>query len=234
MKRTLTVVLAILLCFAMVMIASCSKGSSASSGSSTGTTKTAAKEKVKIQIMVGFGTGTDPSQITVHEELQKEFNEGIGKEKGIELEFLTVPYADATTKFTTLVAAGMSPDICGPVGIMGVAQFIDQWADLTPYIERDKIDLSVYDEALVESNRYNIDGENKLVGLPIGYYPSALFYNEDIYDRAGLEYPPAEWGPMPPNGQLESWRLQSNDKCSIARVASDKGCDSGGYMLWCG
>ena len=196
MKKTLTVVLAILLCFAMVMIASCSKGSSSSSGSAAAstTTKAPAKEKVKIQIMVGFGTGTDPSQITVHEELQKEFNDTIGKEKGIELEFLTVPYADAATKFTTLVAAGMAPDICGPVGVMGVAQFIDQWVDLTPYIERDKIDLSVYDEALVESNRYNIDGEEKLVGLPIGYYPSALFYNEDIFDRAGLEYPPAEWG----------------------------------------
>ena len=200
MKKTLTVVLAILLCFAMVMIASCSKGSSSSSSTSStassaaATTKAPAKEKVKIQIMVGFGTGTDPSQITVHEELQKEFNDTIGKEKGIELEFLTVPYADAATKFTTLVAAGMSPDICGPVGVMGVAQFIDQWADIEPLIERDKIDLSVYDDALVESNRYNVDGEEKLVGLPIGYYPSALFYNEDIYDRAGLEYPPAEWG----------------------------------------
>ena len=191
MKKALAVVLVILVVLSTVMVVSCSKGDSSSS---SGSSKTAAKEKVKIQIMVGFGTGTDPSQIAVHEELQAEFNKTIGAEKGIELEFLTVPYADAATKFTTLVAAGMTPDICGPVGIMGVSQFIDEWLDLTPYIERDKIDLSVYDENLVNSNRYNVDGQNKLVGLPIGYYPSALFYNEDIYDRAGLEYPPTEWG----------------------------------------
>lgn len=191
MKKALAVVLVILVVLSTVMVVSCSKGDSSSS---SGSSKTAAKEKVKIQIMVGFGTGTDPSQIAVHEELQEEFNRTVGAEKGIELEFLTVPYSDAATKFTTLVAAGMSPDICGPVGVMGVAQFIDEWLDLTPYIEKDGIDLSQYDEQLVESNRYNVDGQNKLVGLPIGYYPSALFYNEDIYDRAGLEYPPAEWG----------------------------------------
>ena len=191
MKKALAVVLVILVVLSTVMVVSCSKGDSSSS---SGSSKTAAKEKVKIQIMVGFGTGTDPSQIAVHEELQEEFNRTVGAEKGIELEFLTVPYSDAATKFTTLVAAGMSPDICGPVGVMGVAQFIDEWLDLTPYIEKDGIDLSQYDEQLVESNRYNVDGQNKLVGLPIGYYPSALFYNEDIYDRAGLEYPPTEWG----------------------------------------
>ena len=191
MKKALAVVLVILVVLSTVMVVSCSKGDSSSS---SGSSKTVAKEKVKIQIMVGFGTGTDPSQIAVHEELQEEFNRTVGAEKGIELEFLTVPYSDAATKFTTLVAAGMSPDICGPVGVMGVAQFIDEWLDLTPYIEKDGIDLSQYDEQLVESNRYNVDGQNKLVGLPIGYYPSALFYNEDIYDRAGLEYPPTEWG----------------------------------------
>lgn len=193
MKKSLTVVFVVLMVLSTIFMVSCGKGGSSSS-SEASTSKVAAKEKVKIQIMVGFGTGTDPSQIAVHEELQNEFNNTIGKEKGIELEFLTVPYADAATKFTTLVAAGMAPDICGPVGVMGVSQFIDEWIDITPYLERDNIDLSMYDEQLVESNRYNFDGAEKLVGLPIGYYPSALFYNEDIYDRAGLEYPPTEWG----------------------------------------
>ena len=149
---------------------------------------------VKVQVMVGMGTGTDPSQIAVHEEIQKLFNETVGKEKGIELEFLTVQYAEATTKFTTLIAGDMAPDIVGPVGIMGVSQFIDEWMDIEQYIKKDNVDLSVYDEALIDSNRYNINGEAKLVGLPIGFYPSVLYYNADIFDRAGIEYPPTEWG----------------------------------------
>ena len=157
--------------------------------------KTSAKKNVtKVQVMVGFGTGTDPSQIAVHEQIQKEFNQTVGKEKGIELEFLTVQYSDASTKFTTLVAGGMTPDICGPVGVMGVANFIDEWMDIEPFITRDNFDLSGYDQALIDTNRYNIMGEKKLVGLPIGFYPSAVYYNEDIFDRHGIEYPPSEWG----------------------------------------
>ena len=150
--------------------------------------------KNKVQIMVGFGTGTDPSQITVHEQLAKEFNSTIGKEKGIELEFVTVQYADSQQKFTTLVAGDMTPDICGPVGVMGVGQFIDEWMDIEPLIERDNVDLSVYDKALIDGNRYKEGDGTKLVGLPIGYYPSVIYYNEDIFDRAGIEYPPQEWG----------------------------------------
>lgn len=143
--------------------------------------------------MIGFGGGTDPSQQPLHEALQKEFNETIGKEKGIELEFVTVQYAEASQKFTTLVAGGMAPDIVGPIGVMGVAKFIDEWMDISPYIAKDKIDLSVYDNALVQTHHYVVDGKAKQVGLPIGFYPSVLFYNEDIFDRAGVDYPPTSW-----------------------------------------
>jgi len=148
----------------------------------------------KIQVMVGFGTGTDPSQIAVHEQLAQEFNDTIGKEKNIELEFVTVQYADSEQKFTTLVAGDMTPDICGPVGVMGVGKFIDEWMDITPFMEKDGMDTSDFTETLVDSMRYNITGESKLVGLPIGYYPSVIYYNEDIFDRAGINYPPTEWG----------------------------------------
>ena len=138
MKKTFTVLLVVLLIASVFMAVSCSKGETTAKSS-------AKKETVKIQVMVGFGTGTDPSQIAVHEELQNEFNSTIGKEKGIELEFVTVQYSDAAQKFTTLLSAKMAPDICGPVGVMGVANFIDEWEDLTPYLERDNYDLSVFD-----------------------------------------------------------------------------------------
>lgn len=149
---------------------------------------------VKIQVMVGFGGGTDSSQQPIHEAVQKEFNETIGKEKGIEMEFVVVQYSEAEQKFTTLVAGGMTPDICGPVGISGVAKFMDEWLDIAPYIARDKYDVARFDKALLDTHLYHYDGKDMQVGLPIGFYPSVLFYNEDIFDRAGLPYPPTEWG----------------------------------------
>jgi len=161
---------------------------------SCGGKKSASKEIAKIQIMIGFGGGTDPTQAPTHEALQKEFNEGIGKEKGIELEFITVQYAESAQKFTTLLAGDMAPDIVGPIGISGVAKFMDEWLDIAPLIARDKVDLSGFDQALVSTHNYTLDGKKVQVGLPIGFYPSVLFYNEDIFDRAGIEYPPTEWG----------------------------------------
>lgn len=163
----------------------------------TGTScgKTAkASGPVKVQVFIGFGGGTDPTQAPTHEALQKEFNEGIGREKGIELEFVTVQYNEASQKFTTLVAGGMTPDIVGPIGVSGVAKFIDEWMDLSPLIKKDRVDLSVYDPALVKTHEYVLEGKPVQVGLPIGYYPSVLYYNEDIFDRAGVDYPPTEWG----------------------------------------
>ncbi len=154
----------------------------------------AKNERTKITVMVGFGTGTDPSQIAVHEKLAAEFNKTIGKKKNIELEFVTVQYSDSQQKFITLVAADLAPDICGPVGVMGFGTFIDEWLDIRPFLEKDKIDTGVYNKKLLDSLFVNMAGKQKLVGLPLEYYPSVLYYNEDIFDRAGLCYPPSEWG----------------------------------------
>ena len=107
---------------------------------------------------------------------------------------MTVQYNEASQKFTTLVAGGMTPDIVGPIGVSGVAKFIDEWMDLSPLIKKDRVDLSVYDPALVKTHEYVLEGKPVQVGLPIGYYPSVLYYNEDIFDRAGVDYPPTEWG----------------------------------------
>lgn len=176
--RTAGLVIMVILAMAVV---SC--GPAASSG------------PVKIQVMVGFGGGTDPTQQPVHEALVSEFNSTIGKEKGIELEIFTVNNADAVQKFTTLVAGGMTPDICGPIGVSGVANFIDEWMDLAPFLAKDNYDLSAFDPAILKAHVYAMpDGSTKQIGLPIGIYPSVLFYNKDIFDRAELPYPPTSWG----------------------------------------
>lgn len=58
-----------------------------------------------------------------------------------------------------------------------------QLEDLTPYIERDGYDTS----KLQGFDALNIDG--KQVALPISTSLYVLFYNKDIFDAAGVEYP---------------------------------------------
>jgi len=61
--------------------------------------------------------------------------------------------------------------------------------DLTPLIERDNLDTSVFIPEVLEI--YQSDG--KTWGLPFLTTGSYVFYNMDLFDAAGLDYPPTDW-----------------------------------------
>jgi len=154
---------------------------------SCGAPAPAATTPVKIVLLVGFGTGTDPAQMEVHKKLADAFNAG---HKDIQIEFQNVLNADHVTKFATMLASDTVPDIVMPVGVQGVAEFFDEWIDLTPYITADKYDTSDYYGPAKEAHTY----AGRIVGLPIGVYPQVLFYNKDLFDRSNVPYPPQKFG----------------------------------------
>ena len=150
-------------------------------------TAVVAKEPVTVVWFVGFGTGTDPGQIEAHEQIVQEFNDA---HENIVLELLTVPHEEHTAKFATMLAAGTPPDLVMPIGIAGVAEFFDEWMDIQPLIDGDQYDLGDFYGPTIDLHTY----PDKVVGLPMGVFPSVLFYNEDIFDAAGLDYPPHKFG----------------------------------------
>jgi len=139
-------------------------------------------EKAKVVIFVGFGTGTDPDQVSAQEALAKKFN---GSHDNITVEFMIAPHDQATEKFLTMVAGDNAPQLVGPLGISTVAQFFDQWEDVTPYIAKDGYDMSDFYGPSVTLNKY----PTLNAGLPLGLYPSFVFYNKDAFDAAGIPYP---------------------------------------------
>lgn len=146
-------------------------------------TSPAAKgEKAKVVIFVGMGTGTDPDQIADQEALQEKFN---STHDDIEVEFLIVPHDEAPTRYLAMLSGGNAPQLVGPNGISTIAQFFDSWADITPFIEAENYDTSDFYGPAVELNAY----PDKNVGLPLGLFPSFIFYNKDLFDAAGLSYP---------------------------------------------
>jgi len=167
-------------------------------------TAVVAKEPVTVVWFVGFGTGTDPGQIEAHEQIVKEFNDS---HENIVLELLTVPHEEHTAKFSTMLAAGTPPDLVMPIGIAGVAEFFDEWMDIQPLIDGDGYDLSDFYGPTIDLHTY----PDKVVGLPMGVFPSVLFYNEDIFDAAGLDYPPHKFGES-------DWTL--NEMTSVAAELS--------------
>lgn len=142
-----------------------------------------ANEPVKIQIFVGIGTGDAPDQVEVEKALESEFN---ASHEDIQIEFLITLNAEARTKFSTMLASGSAPDLVMPIGIEGVANFQDEWLDISDLVAEDGYDMSDFNAAPVAGESF--------FGLPIGIYPSVFYYNVDMYDKAGVAYPPHEFG----------------------------------------
>jgi multiple sugar transport system substrate-binding protein len=146
------------------------------------------KGVTKITIFVGFGTGTSPEQQAAHKVLQDLYN---STHTDIQIEFLTVPWADRQTKYATMLAASQPPDILMPIGVGGLSEFYKGWLDLTPFIEADNYDMTRFAGKTVETHNYPGQGT---LGLPLCVYPTVIFYNVDIFDAAGVDYPPHTWG----------------------------------------
>lgn len=60
---------------------------------------------------------------------------------------------------------------------------------IQPIIGQGGADPSVYPESLVASYTY----EDTIYGIPRDFDTITLFYNTDLFDQAGVEYPTADW-----------------------------------------
>lgn len=148
----------------------------------------AAQDPVVVQWFVGLGTGTNEQQIAAQQQVVEEFN---AANSDIQIELIIAANNQvAPDTLGTLIAGGTPPDIIGPVGFSGANLFSGQWLDLQPLVDAAGYDLSVYPESLV-SLYQTPEG---LVGIPFAVFPSMMFYNTDLFDEAGLNYPPSEFG----------------------------------------
>jgi len=157
-------------------------------------------EKVQIRWFVGLGTGTDPEQQEVQQQVVEQFNK---THDNIELILEVVPYDSARDTLSTEIASGNGPDIIGPVGIGGSNAFYGQWLDLSPLIEKTGFDTSIFNEELVKFYQT----EEGQVGLPFAVFPAAVFYQKEMFDEAGLNYPPQTYGEkyVMPDGTEVEW-----------------------------
>ena len=144
--------------------------------------------QTKIVIFVGFGTGSDPAQQAIHQQIQDDFN---ASHTDIQIEWLVVPYEERITKLTTMIAGDMAPDILMPIGVSGIAEFFDEWIDISPFIQADNYDMTRFADIVTKIHTYPGRG---ILGLPMCVYPSAVYYNMDLFDAANLDYPPHKFG----------------------------------------
>lgn len=179
-------------------------------------------EKIQLRWFVGLGAGSDEGTFEAQNAVVTEFNASQTK---YELILEIVDNDVAYDTLATQIAAGNAPDIVGPVGIRGRDSFYGAWLDLTPYIEAAKYDLSDFDPSLVEFYQVKEQGQ---LGLPFGIFPSFVLYNVDLFDEAGLNYPPAAYGEkyVMPDGSSVDWDMDTVKEVSMLLTVDANGNDA--------
>ena len=105
---------------------------------------------------------------------------------GVTIEAIDIPAADYGTKLSVMLNGGSDVDVFWvkdadtiyPIAGRG------QMSDMNSYIQRDGLDLGIYNG---QAEDFNIDG--KQIGMPFRTDYYTLFYNKDIFDECGVEYP---------------------------------------------
>jgi ABC-type glycerol-3-phosphate transport system substrate-binding protein len=109
----------------------------------------------------------------------------------IQVELQRIPYNEYVTKLLTQVAGGVGPDVI----FTEVENFADFYLrnalePLSPYIQSDKLDMSVYYPQVVD--RFTVD--NQLFVMPRDTAPiCVIYYNKKAFDDAGVPYPTDDW-----------------------------------------
>jgi multiple sugar transport system substrate-binding protein len=100
-----------------------------------------------------------------------------------------------TVKFNTLVAAGTPPDAALVNELFGAGLYANGfYANIYDYIQKDTDFLNnVYNKIADPVKNPFTMSANEVFALPTMNYVTLLFYNKDMFDKAGISYPDETW-----------------------------------------
>jgi multiple sugar transport system substrate-binding protein len=143
----------------------------------------AAAEQTTIKVMSFFAYDNPEVETGVVEAFEAQ-------NPDIKVDFESITYSDIFNKYKTLIAGDAAPDVMAfnydnsyVFASMGALAPLDEWIEKTGY------DTStVYESTL---NMFKVDGVQ--YAMPATFSDVVLFYNKDLFDAAGLEYPQRDW-----------------------------------------
>ncbi len=111
---------------------------------------------------------------------------------GAEVDLQQQPFGQYWDQVQTAASSGDLPDIFN----MSQDRFYfyadnDALLNLQPYLNDLGVDTNVWGTGLVNPYRWGENGD--LYAAPVNWDTVGLFYNKDLFDAAGLEYPSADW-----------------------------------------
>ena len=129
-----------------------------------------------------------PEEKASHERVAEAF---MAEHPEIQIDFFHEPWGDYFTKLAALWAGGDSAVIPDVLFLWPTPKYAAEGVleNLDPWIEKAGYNLDDYWPALLESASY----DGSVYGFPRDIGFSVLYYNKDLFDAAGVEYPTAEW-----------------------------------------
>ena len=145
----------------------------------------------------------------------KEIMADFTAETGIEVEVTVTTWNDYWTMLSAAAQGGELPDVFWMHANESMRYMSnDMLLDLTEQIAAsDKIAIENYPEDIWDI--YSLDGKNYAV--PKDVDTIALWYNKEIFDKAGIAYPTSDW----------TWE----DLCETAQAIVDAGAAEYGYCM---
>lgn len=161
-KRLSVFVLVVLVCSALF-----ASGSSEKSGKTT----------------VTIWHSAQGSNAQVFENLAQDFNNGIGKDKNIEIEAI---YQGKANDVLTKVNAATGTDSLPDIAMMDATAALDM--NNSPYLVTvDKLGIDTSD--ILQCGLSSYTSENGLLALPFNASALLYYYNKSLYDSLGLQPP---------------------------------------------
>jgi ABC-type sugar transport system, periplasmic component len=178
LKKVISVILATMMILSMVAMAGCAKkDDSTDTGNNKGVTKAPAKtEKVQITYSI-WGTAEEEKTT---QAIADKFNSSQDK---IEVKVTAIPTDSYVTRLNTMATAKELPD-CGMVK----EDMAISWASNGMLADISKMYEGTTDKALA-STAFTYQG--KTVAYTTANEVLILYYNKDMFDKAGIAYPPA-------------------------------------------
>lgn len=139
--------------------------------------------------------------------------------ENVKIDIQLTPYkgGEYWTKLEAAATGGTAPDVFW-VNVLHAEDYYDGGIllDLNDYLKKSDLDLAKnFPEALVKA--YNF--EDKQIAVPKDFDTNALWYNKDIFDKAGVAYPTDDW--------------TFDDLAKACKELKAAGLDSGAYPFAC-
>jgi multiple sugar transport system substrate-binding protein len=171
-----------------------------------------------VRWFIGLGAGTQPQHLKPEADWVKSYNDS---QKDVYIILEIVDNSIAAAQLKTEIAGNNAPDIIGPVGIEGLNLFRDQLLDLAPLVASTGYTQPGVDPKLADFFKIGEGGAQ--IGLPFAVYPSYIFYNQDLFDEAGLPYPPSKIGDL---YQGKPWDMEAVRQLGMKLTVDGKGNDA--------